>query len=159
MCNLTSVAQFWRSPQYSDYVSHNVFLPIINNEVDYSVQRWKNFVSVEHVYLFASDGGLFHHLSFCVDVVRAFIFCLFALLSLSLDATIVPWQSSHFGFFDSDGETVIPMEDQKVYVGDLFGLRTLAESKRLDLIAVPGKSHSSWLHHEELFDLYTPYFD
>ena len=66
------------------------------------------------------------------------------------DEYIVPWQSSHFGFYDEDGKTIIPMEKQKYYIDDTFGLKTLHESGRLTLIEVANKSHGSWLYNREL---------
>ena len=58
MRNITSLAQFWRSPNRTDYLLYNTFLPYINDELETTLRHKKNFVSVGHVYLFASDGGL-----------------------------------------------------------------------------------------------------
>jgi len=67
---------------------------------------------------------------------------------------IVPWQSSLFGFYDADGKTIVPMEKQQYYIEDTFGLKTLAESNRLTLTMVPGKSHGSWMHETEMIEKY-----
>jgi len=126
MRNVTSVAQYWRDPNPDRYLSGNAFLPYINNEINPALYRWKNFVALDHLYLFATDG----------------------------DAIIVPWQSCFFGFYDTDGETIIPMEKQRYYIDDTFGLRTLAESGRVTMTMVPGKTHGSWIHDIEMIKKY-----
>ena len=56
--NVTSVAQFWRDPHAANYLAHNVFLPVINNEVAYDERRRNNFLRVKQVHLYASNTGL-----------------------------------------------------------------------------------------------------
>jgi len=126
MRNVTSIAQFWRTPNHTEYMALNAFLPYMNNELEPKLRHKKNFISVGHVYLFASDG----------------------------DTTIVPWQSSHFGFYDEDEKTIIPMEKQRYYIEDTFGLQTLDKSGRLTLTQVSGQTHGSWLHDEYLLKNY-----
>ena len=59
-----------------------------------------------------------------------------------------------FGFYDSDGETIVPMEKQEYYLKDTFGLRTLDDSDRLTLKNVPGKVHVDWLFDSDLIEEY-----
>ncbi|TMS10938.1 Lysosomal thioesterase PPT2 [Larimichthys crocea] len=40
------------------------------------------------------------------------------------DDVITPWQSSHFGFYDSN-ENIVEMKNQEFYRNDTFGLKTL----------------------------------
>lgn len=63
---------------------------------------------------------------------------------------IVPWQSSQFGFFAEDGETIVPMDEQRFYVDDTFGLRTMDKRGDLHMYHVPKLMHGSWLHDEDL---------
>ena len=56
--NVTSVAQFWRDPHAANYLAHNVFLPVINNEVAYDERRRTSFLRVKQVHLYASNTGL-----------------------------------------------------------------------------------------------------
>ena len=58
MRNTSSVAQFWRHPNPEVYKG-NVFLPVINNEVNPDPRRRNNMLRLKHMYLFGSDGGLF----------------------------------------------------------------------------------------------------
>jgi len=123
-----SVAQFWRDVNYSYYLEWNQFLPYINNEIETNetLKRKKNFMGIENVYLFASRD----------------------------DELIAPWQSSHFGFYDEDNKTILPMEEQVIYKKDLFGLKTLKEQKRLHLIEIPGVKHGHWIRDKELIRKY-----
>ena len=52
------------------------------------------------------------------------------------DVTVVPKESSHFGFFD--GEVLLPMEATELYTEDRIGLRALHEAGRLELKHAPG---------------------
>ena len=58
------------------------------------------------------------------------------------------------GFWDTDGQTVYPMQKQEYYIKDTFGLRTLCETNRLSLTNVPNKSHQSWLLEDNLMAEY-----
>ena len=70
------------------------------------------------------------------------------------DEAISPWQSSLLGFWDIDGQNVVPLEKQNYYVQDTIGLRTLQETNRLTLTSVSGHSHNSWLMEEDLIMQY-----
>jgi len=120
--NSTSVAQFWRSPNPSIYRNGNVFLPVMNNMAHANERRKKNILRLKHMYLFGSES----------------------------DGVIVPWQSSHMGFYDSDGKSIVPLEKQEYYVQDTIGLRTLKESNRLSIITVPNITHNEWMYKLDL---------
>jgi len=122
--NTTSVAQFWRYPQRDVYMSGNVFLPVINNDVYPDVRRKNNILRLKHMYLFGSDG----------------------------DEIISPWQSSLLGFWDTDGQSIVPLEKQSYY--DTLGLRTLKDSGRLTLTSLPNRAHGSWIVEEDVIMQY-----
>jgi len=124
--NLTSVANFWRSPNPTQFMNGNVFLPVMFNLVNPDPRRKANMLRLKHMYLFGSDG----------------------------DEIISPWQSSLLGFFDADGTTVLPLEKQEYYIQDTFGLRTLKESNRLTLTSLPGRSHGDWLLQQDIIEQY-----
>jgi len=121
-----SVAQFWRSPDPDRYMKGNTFLTAINNQLNPDPRRKQNILRLKHMYLFGSQD----------------------------DGVIVPWQSTQMGFFDSDGESIIPMEKQEYYTQDTFGLRTLNEDGRLTLTTVPGVSHVDWIYNENIVEKY-----
>ncbi|KAM6910489.1 lysosomal thioesterase PPT2-A-like [Xenentodon cancila] len=59
------------------------------------------------------------------------------------DGVITPWQSSFFGFYDSN-ENIIEMRNQKFYKSDAFGLRTLDARGDIYMCVLQGKMHSHW---------------
>ena len=126
--NNTSIAQFWHDFNYSNYINYNVYLPFINNEIidDKSIIRKKNFISIDHAYFFASNG----------------------------DEVIVPWQSSHFGFYDLNGIDIIDIKNQKIFIDDTFGLQTLYNNGKLDLIEIDNIKHGDWLHKQDIIEKY-----
>ena len=75
------------------------------------------------------------------------------------DGVITPWQSSQFGYFDTN-ETVVEMRDRVEYKNDLIGLKTLDKKKKLVLHTVPGVPHFMWHINETIVDKYIlPYLD
>ena len=104
----------------------NVFLPVMNNMVNPDERRKQNILRLKHMYLFGSPA----------------------------DEVIVPWQSSHLGFFDSDGQTIVPLEKQDYYVQDTIGLRTLAESNRLSIVTVENVTHNDWMIRKDIIQQY-----
>ena len=152
MRNTSSVAQFWRHPN-PDVYKENVFLPVINNEVNPDPRRKNNMLRLKHMFLFGSDGGLF---LFVYAYRSSFFFCLFVCVcacvcvSAYTDEIISPWQSSLLGFWDTNGQSVVPMEKQNYYVQDTFGLRTLNETNRLTLTSLPNRAHGSWIVEEDV---------
>ncbi|KAH3744533.1 palmitoyl-protein thioesterase 2 [Pelomyxa schiedti] len=122
-----SIANSWRTPNYSRYMANNEFLPYLNNErADNYTEAYKtNFIKVNHLNLFGS----------------------------SADGYIVPWYTSLFDFFDED-ENRESMTVQKYYTADTFGLQTMDLAGRLSRTAVDGVTHSGWLHNRTAFELY-----
>jgi len=121
-----SIAQYWRSIDRDTYMNGNDFLPFLNNEKNPTASFKNNTIRLNHMYLFGSEA----------------------------DEIIVPWQASLMGFFDSDGETIIPMEKQVYYTQDTFGLRTLAESNRLTVQNFPDVPHPSWVQDADVISQY-----
>eukprot|EP00727_Mastigamoeba_balamuthi_P006295 m51a1_g2286 hypothetical protein (293) ;mRNA; f:400487-401587 len=124
-----SIANMWRTTDDLEYLAGNTFLPHFNNEgpvIDEELRD--NLLSVGHLYFFASPH----------------------------DIAIRPWYSGLFGFWDADFQSMVPMQKQRFYVEDTFGLRTMDEQGRLTLTAVDGVSHTEW-HDSE--DLFIKYFD
>lgn len=114
-----SVANMWNDPYVQhEYLKKNIFLPVINNQTfnEKSFQWKKNFLKTKNVILFGSER----------------------------DDTILPWQSSLFGFWSENATKIIPMEEQEFYKKDYFGLKTLKEQNRLKLYHVPDVNHNDW---------------
>jgi len=66
---------------------------------------------------------------------------------------IAPWQSGIFGFYAEGSESrIVPMEEQRVFTEDTFGLRTLNSTGRLHVEAIDGVWHDDWLHSRAVFD-------
>jgi len=124
--NTYSIAQFWRSPNRQTYLEGCGFLPYLNNELDPDPSLKNNTLRLNHMYLFGSDT----------------------------DEAIIPWQGALFAFYDSDGETIIPMEKQEYYIHDTFGLRTLDKTHRLSLKNVPGLHHVAWIQDRDVIAKY-----
>jgi palmitoyl-protein thioesterase len=108
-------AQYWKDPDDLEaYYERSGFLADINAEAAggdaalYSRYR-RNLVALERLVLVQFDA----------------------------DETVVPRESSHFGFYD--GEKVVPLRDSDLYrKEDRLGLRELDESGRLVLAHAPG---------------------
>lgn len=130
----TSVGNYWNDPnQRQLYLRYSEFLPYINNEVlsTNSSQFRDNLLKLEKMILI---GG-------------------------PQDDVITPWQSAHFGFFDSN-LTVVPMRDRNIYQEDAIGLRTLDNSGKLHLVTVPNVRHIDWHLNRTLIDeVVVPHLD
>ncbi|KAL8562362.1 hypothetical protein ACOMHN_066076 [Nucella lapillus] len=88
----TSVGNYWNDPHHTDlYVEQSVYLAVLNNDTanNRSAEFKSNFLRVKNLVLI---GG-------------------------PQDEIIGPWQSSHFGFYDSN-EVVQPMTNQSGHVKD-----------------------------------------
>jgi palmitoyl-protein thioesterase len=107
-----SFAQYWRNPvNYSLYLNTSGFLAGINNE-----RADKN--ETYRANMLSTTGNM------------TFVMAL-------LDHIVVPKESAHWGFFALGQETVVEsMQDGPLYQTDSFGLRTLTESGRLELVSV-----------------------
>eukprot|EP01105_Mastigella_eilhardi_P011943 TRINITY_DN2749_c0_g1_i2.p2 TRINITY_DN2749_c0_g1~~TRINITY_DN2749_c0_g1_i2.p2 ORF type:complete len:190 (+),score=57.55 TRINITY_DN2749_c0_g1_i2:381-950(+) len=127
MQKIFGVANFWRDPNYSNYLKHNEYLPLLNNELSDNITAAfrDNFLRVGHVSLYGSPQDMF----------------------------ITPWYSSMFEFYD-EKENRNNMTNQPYYVSDSFGLKTLDERGGLTRVEVPHVHHAEWLHTESLFTEY-----
>ncbi|KAG0727573.1 Lysosomal thioesterase PPT2-B [Chionoecetes opilio] len=96
------------------------YLPYLNNEVNgsYNKEYRQNFIKLKQLVLIGGPD----------------------------DGVITPWQSSHYGYFDSE-ENITEMRDQPFYQKDLFGLRTLDAAGKVKVYEVPGVYHTHWHHN------------
>ncbi|CAJ1365085.1 unnamed protein product [Effrenium voratum] len=122
----TSLANLWHDPLHQEeYLKGNVFLPRANGEVESSdtERHRRNFI----------------RLGRAVFLVGSFERSFDSKLGLQ------PWQTGVFGFYreGSDSE-ILPMEKQKLFVEDTFGLRSLKEAGKLHLETVKGVVHEDW---------------
>jgi len=129
----TSLANLWHDPLHQEeYLKGNVFLPRANGEVESSdtERHRRNFI----------------RLGRAVFLVGSFERSFDSKLGLQ------PWQTGVFGFYreGSDSE-ILPMEKQKLFVEDTFGLRSLKEAGKLHLETVKGVVHEDWLSSERIF--------
>ncbi|XP_045131007.1 lysosomal thioesterase PPT2-A-like isoform X2 [Portunus trituberculatus] len=116
-----SVANYWNDPHHQAlYYKYSDYLPYLNNEINdsYSKEYRQNFLKLKKLVLIGGPD----------------------------DGVITPWQSSHFGYFDSE-ENITEMRDQIFYQQDLFGLHTLDKGGRIKIYEVPGVYHTNWHHN------------
>jgi len=117
-----SVANIWRDPQHaSQFVAGNQFLPVYNGlrTPAATLARYKhNFVRLKKAVFCVGSGPEY-------------------------DGGIEPWQSAAWSYPDASGR-FLPMEEQVEYTKDLFGLKTLDTTGRLNITVVPGATHSDW---------------
>ncbi|XP_063859497.1 lysosomal thioesterase PPT2-A-like isoform X1 [Scylla paramamosain] len=116
-----SVANYWNDPHHQAlYYKYSDYLPYLNNEINdsYSKEYRHNFLKLKKLVLIGGPD----------------------------DGVITPWQSSHFGYFDSE-ENITEMRDQIFYQQDLFGLRTLDKGGRIKIYEIPGVYHTDWHHN------------
>lgn len=143
-----SVANYWNDPHNQElYYEYNNFLPVLNNEK-----------------LSPSDNSSWQYRKTGITKLRAMV-----LIGGPDDGIIEPWQSryvsvyadeidlicdriinyvlsvyrSHFAYFDAN-ETVVPVHDQKFFINDDFGLKTLFQRKALHIFNVSGVGHHFW---------------
>jgi len=51
---------------------------------------------------------------------------------------IFPKETAQFGFYDTDGKSIVPMEKSIEYTSDVLGLKTLNEAGKIKMISFPG---------------------
>ncbi|XP_072249649.1 lysosomal thioesterase PPT2-like [Leuresthes tenuis] len=113
-----SICDYWNDPHHrSSYLKSNAFLPLLNGEKPHSnMTAWRdNFLRIKKLVLIGGPD----------------------------DGVITPWQSSHFGFYDSN-ERVVEMRNQTFYKNDTFGLKTLEARGDVSVCVQPGVKHTSW---------------
>ncbi|KAK2844962.1 hypothetical protein Q5P01_011621 [Channa striata] len=94
-----SICNYWNDPHHRPlYLQGNSFLPMVNGDKPHENMRiWReNFLHIKKLVLIGGPD----------------------------DGVITPWQSSFFGFYDSN-EKVVEMQNQEFYKNDAFGLKTL----------------------------------
>uniref|UniRef100_A0A8C4WV03 palmitoyl-CoA hydrolase n=1 Tax=Eptatretus burgeri TaxID=7764 RepID=A0A8C4WV03_EPTBU len=129
-----SVCNYWNDPHHQErYRASSRFLAVLNNQsYNQKSQEWKeNFLRVQRLVLIGGPD----------------------------DGVITPWQSSHFGFYDSN-ETVQDLKDQEVYKNDSFGLRTFQQNGRLFVYSISGVHHTNWHRNESVaYNYIIPWLD
>ncbi|XP_012566774.2 lysosomal thioesterase PPT2-B isoform X1 [Hydra vulgaris] len=129
-----AISNYWKDPREEYlhfYESYASYLPLIENNPrckkvihEEAIERKKNFLKLENLVLI---GG-------------------------PQDEVIKPWQSSLFGFFDSDLK-VVDMANQTMFIEDWFGLRTLYERGKVYLFTIPNVRHEEWHGDENVFEI------
>ncbi|XP_015127302.1 lysosomal thioesterase PPT2 homolog [Diachasma alloeum] len=130
----TSVGNYWNDPYHQElYFRYSKFLPLVNGEEQSlnSTQFKSGLTKLNKMVLIGGPD----------------------------DGVITPWQSSQFGYFDSNN-TVLDMRNRPIYKTDAIGLKTLDKAKKIITHTVPGISHFMWHKNETITDLYIlPYLD
>ncbi|XP_050294758.1 lysosomal thioesterase PPT2 homolog isoform X1 [Anthonomus grandis grandis] len=114
----TSVGNYWNDPYHKQlYVEYSQFLPYVNNELlTNSSKQYKDALTKLKTMVLIGGPD---------------------------DNVITPWQSSQFGYYDSNG-TVIDLMERDIFKDDKIGLKTLYGKKKLKIISVPGINHFEW---------------
>ncbi|XP_041843905.1 lysosomal thioesterase PPT2-A-like [Melanotaenia boesemani] len=113
-----SICDYWNDPHHRlNYLRSNNFLPLLNGETPHSnMKAWRNnFLRIKKLVLIGGPN----------------------------DGVITPWQSSHFGFYNST-EDVVEMRNQKFYQDDAFGLKTLDVRGDISVCIRSGVKHTEW---------------
>ncbi|KAF8356989.1 hypothetical protein PRIPAC_91984 [Pristionchus pacificus] len=78
------------------------------------------------------------------------------LVMLDQDITVIPRESSWFGFYkEKDIDVIVPYNESKLYTEDRIGLRTLDETGRLHFYTMKGRHMTyDWDVLKQLIDLY-----
>ncbi|KAE8289153.1 Lysosomal thioesterase PPT2-A [Larimichthys crocea] len=113
-----SICDYWNDPhQQTRYLQSNNFLPVLNGVKPHTnIKAWRqNFLRIKKLVLIGGPD----------------------------DDVITPWQSSHFGFYDSN-ENIVEMKNQEFYRNDTFGLKTLDARGDVSVCVQPGVKHVMW---------------
>ncbi|XP_069571180.1 lysosomal thioesterase PPT2-like [Brachyistius frenatus] len=113
-----SICNYWNDPhQRSSYLMANDFLTLLDGDKAHrEMKAWRrNFLLIKKLVLIGGPD----------------------------DGVITPWQSSLFGFYDSN-ETVVEMRNQKFYRDDTFGLKTLDAHGDVSMCVHSGVKHCLW---------------
>ena len=97
--HLFGPAGYFRDPKdIKDYLADSVFLPMLNNEKDHPLSAFNKtrFLSLNGIMM--------------VEFLK--------------DTMIYPKETAVFASHDDTGKTLIPMEQQPIYLNDAFGLKT-----------------------------------
>lgn len=85
-------------------MKHSIFLPILNNEREVNETYKARFSALEKVQL----------------------------TIFSKDTVIDPKETALFAFYDTDGKTLVHMNDQEAFTKDLFGLKTVSDAGKIE---------------------------
>ncbi|XP_018555564.1 lysosomal thioesterase PPT2-A [Lates calcarifer] len=113
-----SLCEYWNDPHHrSKYLLKNDFLPKLDGEKQHKdMTAWReNFLRIKKLVLIGGPD----------------------------DGVITPWQSSHYGFYDSN-ENVVEMKNQEFYRNDTFGLKTLDARGDVSTCVHSGVKHVEW---------------
>uniref|UniRef100_A0A673N440 palmitoyl-CoA hydrolase n=1 Tax=Sinocyclocheilus rhinocerous TaxID=307959 RepID=A0A673N440_9TELE len=113
-----SICNYWNDPhQRERYLKSSIYLAPLNGEIEHANSTaWRDsFLRIQTLVLIGGQD----------------------------DGVITPWESSIFGFYDSN-QTVVEMEKQDWYLRDAFGLKTLNSEGAVVKCVVPGVHHTSW---------------
>ncbi|XP_026172515.1 lysosomal thioesterase PPT2-like [Mastacembelus armatus] len=120
-----SVCDYWNDPHHrSRYLQGNSFLTLLNGDIPHNqMKAWReNFLRIKNLVLIGGPD----------------------------DGVITPWQSSHFGFYDSN-ENVVEMRNQEYYKNDTFGLKTLDDRGKVSVCVQSGVEHTKWHSNYSVF--------
>ncbi|KAG7321687.1 hypothetical protein KOW79_014545 [Hemibagrus wyckioides] len=113
-----SICNFWNDPHHRErYLKSNKYLALLNGEIEHpNLNEWReHFLGIKKLVLIGGPD----------------------------DGVITPWQSSHFGFYNSN-ETVVEMKEQDWYLKDVFGLKTLDARGALVQCVFSDVKHILW---------------
>eukprot|EP00731_Ephydatia_muelleri_P021332 Em0013g1059a len=97
-----------QDPYHQDlYYQHCDYLPLLNNGTNPAYKT--NFLNLQQLVLIGGPD----------------------------DGVITPWESSQFGFYEDNSETVADMKSQSFYTKDSFGLRTLDMQGKIARYTIP----------------------
>ncbi|XP_060754142.1 lysosomal thioesterase PPT2-A-like isoform X2 [Neoarius graeffei] len=113
-----SICNYWNDPHHRErYLKSNTFLALLNGEIKHpNLTEWReHFLGVKKIVMIGGPH----------------------------DGVIAPWQSSLFGFYNSN-ETVVEMKQQEWYLSDAFGLKTLDSRGALVQCVFSHVEHIFW---------------
>ncbi|XP_051963620.1 lysosomal thioesterase PPT2-like [Xyrauchen texanus] len=113
-----SICNYWNDPHQRDrYLKSSNYLAPLNGELEHAnLTVWRDsFLRIQKLVLIGGQD----------------------------DGVITPWESSIFGYYDSN-ETVVEMEKQDWFLRDAFGLKTLNSKGAVVKCVVHDVSHTSW---------------
>ncbi|XP_059194879.1 lysosomal thioesterase PPT2-like [Centropristis striata] len=120
-----SICDYWNDPHHRlRYLQANSFLALLNGDKPHhDMKAWReNFLRIKKLVLIGGPD----------------------------DGVITPWQSSHFGFYDSN-ENLVEMRNQEFYKNDTFGLKTLDARGNMSVCIHSGVKHIQWHSNYTVF--------
>ncbi|XP_056142791.1 lysosomal thioesterase PPT2-like [Lampris incognitus] len=120
-----SICDYWNDPRHRNlYLQRSTFLPLLNGERAHKdLEAWRNnFLRIKKLVLVGGPD----------------------------DGVIMPWQSSHFGFYGRN-ENIVEMSKQEYYIRDWFGLKTLDARGDVLVCVQSGVQHTQWHSNYTVF--------